>query len=230
MKKYRCPHCGEKAFTSYRYNMIRLISDYYTFNFRDRYEIMRCPICGEKSKFSRPNKTLWMLEWIFSFIFILSAVLAVLVFTKNIIIGVALLVMSLLSLVFEILAKSSRVLVPCDDESTFYDVLRLPSNCRVEFNSIKYLKPYGMYAIKFKESTEDTRFKEAFTDGLVPIQLCVKIGDSLQFEARLIMKTAIPKELLYDGAKFLIEDSDGIFVAKGTFIKAYFEDELKENS
>ncbi len=230
MKKYRCPHCGEKAFSASQYNFIRLVSDYYTMFGDDHFDILHCSVCSQASKFTMAKQSLRSIEIGLAFIILLTIIFAIYFFTVNIYIGIALLILMLLEMIFEILAKISRVLLPCDKDHDFYRVELPLSNCRVEFNDIKYLKAYGTYAIKFKETTNDLHFNETFPDGLVPIQLYQKIGDSTRFEARIINKKFVSSDLLYDGAKFLIEDNDGIFVAKGSFIKAYFEDELNAST
>ena len=39
---------------------------------------------------------------------------------------------------------------------------------------------------------------------------------SLEYYIRIINRDAVPDDILYDGAKFLVEDYDGLFIAKGT--------------
>lgn len=226
MKKYRCPHCGEKVFTSSQYNFIKLVNNYPSIFIEDYYDVLYCSACSQPSVFAMAKQSRRFVENILTVGIIISLVFAMFSLLISIYLGVALLILLLFEIAFQIFVKSKRFLLPCKKEHDSYIVALPLSNCRVEFNDTKHLKAYGTYAIKFKEETNDLHFKEAFPDGLVPIQLYQKIGDSLQFEARLINKKFVSSELLYDGAKFLIEDFDGIFVAKGTFIKAYFEDEF----
>ncbi len=108
--------------------------------------------------------------------------------------------------------------MPCDSDT--HKILYLEPDAKATVNSSKYIKPYGVYGLKFKTETDDEKFKQAFSDGMVPVVFHPNQKGSLTYDVRIINKSAVPKELLETGSKFLVEDADGIFIAKGTIEKS----------
>ena len=226
MKLYRCPHCGNRVFKPYAYfahKYIRLndrIAENAYGETKYWYWTMECTECHWPSRFV--NETSHQLT--VSIIMGLS-IIAILYFFLQYIFGIpklaiaiAVFVGTLCEFLRTIIINRHKSLMPCDPKT--HKILDLQPNTRVIINSPKYIKPYGVYGLKFKIETTDKRFHEAFSDGLVPAVFHPNEKGSLAYNVRIINRSFVPDELLFDGAKFLVEDSDGIFIAKGTIEKS----------
>lgn len=76
------------------------------------------------------------------------------------------------------------------------------------------------YGLKFKQGKPSEKYKEAFPDGLVPAVFHPNAKESTVCAVRIINKSAVSDDILFDGAKFSVEDNDGIFIAEGTVVKS----------
>ena len=92
-------------------------------------------------------------------------------------------------------------------------------NCKVKLNDSKYIRKMWVYGLKFETETKNVKFKERFTDGLVPAQFYPSKNGDNEFEIRIIGREFVPDEILFEGAEFLVEDIDGIFICKGKITK-----------
>ena len=215
MKKYRCPHCGKKSITT----KMRIHSSFMlgggSYGYQQAYKV-KCPECDglcEPSCLSTAGRVLRILMGL-----VAIALIVLVVYLNNSGIINGLFTFPLFALVFvayaiyNALAQLKMPLIPYSKD---FDSEFRP-NARVALKSKKYIKPYVVYGLVFKDETTDVHFKETFPDSMVPAMFFPGKKDSLQYEIRVIDRDIVPDEILYDGAKFLVEDTDGLFVTKGT--------------
>ena len=112
-----------------------------------------------------------------------------------------------------------KYFIPLEDDGARYTVINTYPNSRVMIAYTNKIKPMWVYGLKFETETKNVKFKERFTDGLVPAQFYPAKDGSNEFEIRIIGKEFVPDEVLFEGAEFLVEDIDGIFICKGKVIK-----------
>ena len=173
---------------------------------------IECKVCEKPSRFSGIKKDYLLVL----FALVLTELIYLFVFPKTVLWVKLLMIINISTIIFLpiFFIQKNKSLMPCDPKT--HKILDLQPNTRVIINSPKYIKPYGVYGLKFKAETTDKRFHEAFSDGLVPAVFHPNEKGSLAYNVRIINRSFVPDELLFDGAKFLVEDSDGIFIAKGT--------------
>ncbi len=224
MKLYRCPHCGKKVFNSSHYSIIRLLSLRPIHAEIPLYEssVMHCPGCTQVSAFFHHNKTYIYLEAAVLLSYLVTFVGAMIAMLYCSTLALLIGSLFLVELCFMVYLKRHRSLIPLHKYNDYYKSALPMSNCQIKVNSVKYLKPYGTYAFKLKETTNDAEFKVAFPDGLIPIQLFQSVTNPLIFSAHILSVSKVPQNILSEGAEFLIEDTDGIFVAKGIFEKLFY--------
>lgn len=181
-----------------------------------RYMALKCSVCNQKSTFPKiePNRILTSVA-----IALIGLVALGALRESHIVIQLLVLLIAFgCSFLLFYLAQHDNGLMPCDSDT--HKILYLEPDAKVTINFSKYIKPYGVYGLKFKTETDDEKFKQAFSDGMVPVVFHPNQKGSLTYDVRIINKSAVPKELLEAGSKFLVEDADGIFIAKGTIEKS----------
>ncbi len=205
MKQYRCPHCGAKTFSKMKLNNNKLYG-------ASRGMALRCSICNQKSTYRSIGLDKAVLALAIAAI---GSALLVLLKEYGVIVQICVALASLgCPILLICFTQRDKPLMPCDSDT--HKLLYFESNTKVSVNSSKYIKPYGVYGLKFKSEMDDEKFKQAFSDGMVPAVFHPNQKGSLTYDVRIINKSAVPKELLEIGSKILVEDADGIFIAKGT--------------
>lgn len=226
MKKYRCPHCGAKTFDSYPYNAHKYWRTNKRVVERDNGEnrfllwAMTCDKCEKSSRFSQndPQNMLLFVAVAGATVIALAAIVGFVTKSREIALAIAAILSFACALLYKFIKNKDKELMPCDSDT--HNILYLEPDVKVTVNFPKYIKPYGVYGLKFKTETDDEKFKQAFSDGMVPAVFHPNQKGSLTYDVRIINKSAVPKELLETGSKFLVEDADGIFIAKGTIEKS----------
>ena len=227
---HRCPHCGEKAFPHSRW-----LSMKYEPNTRRRqidgvYRDLsyKCPACSQRGVFKNHTKSSVKLQVFLGAVGTVVVLVCVLFLQKYFKL-LSLLILAADLIAFKLIAYKDRAFVPCDyDQHGNIKYLSFPMNASVTVNNGKYIKPYGVYGLKFKGEAPGTKFKEAFPDGMVPAVFHPTSEGSLTYDVRIIKPEFVPEAVLFPGAKFLVEDYDGIFIAKGTVNKVNLDDTDEE--
>lgn len=232
MLKYRCPHCGKVAFSNGdRFYMayIRwctLLQYRYT---EDGKGILSGCFCKECDELVLPNKGKNFLSGLFFINRIcFGAPLVPLIVGGLCSVGVlhwAFVVLAWLYwlgfVVNVVWCWLTEPILPFTKQATIFDhCSRYKADMCVALNNAKYIKPYEVYGLKFKRDDLNGEIRETFSDGMVPVVFHPNQKGSLTYDVRIINKSAVPKELLETGSKFLVEDADGIFIAKGTIEKS----------
>ncbi len=229
MTKYRCPHCGSKAFST----LDRLYIGYINLGVPHRYhrgygyrDGCRCVSCSQFSMQEKENVMVEILFFLNRIAYgypVVPTVVTGLYFLGVLhwIFAVIAWVYWLAFLVYIVVYSLRKPLRPYPNESFFYEnPILLKAETQVKINNAKYIKPYEVYGLKFKHEDLNGEIKQAFSDGMVPAVFHLNQKGSLTYDVRIINKSAVPKELLENGSKFLVEDADGIFIAKGTIEKS----------
>ena len=218
MKKYRCPTCGQKTISLGRRISASTVYNIHPLPSHRVYESggAFCPMCNNQFQFNR-SKIPLIFNLVRPIISIAMLILSILTL-NTIVIAVTAFVIVLAYPVYIIGYAVLIPILPFDKETLSVEY---PSfDARLKINFSKYIKPYGVYGLKFKTETDDEKFKQAFSDGMVPAVFHPNQKGSLTYDVHIINKSAVPKELLETGSKFLVEDADGIFIAKGTIEKS----------
>lgn len=243
-KLHRCPCCGRKAFT----HKIVMNKHYglggYSNNIADldlNAQALTCQHCGQHSRvdpnynFKNKSKAVFgfggmaMTIIVFGLLFSDS-------FTEgwsesaktiyNICSFALLAIMAIVTGASVYMKKLDNYVKPWDKDKR--KVIMLKDNAVATINNSKYVIPYGVYGLKFKTETNDSDFKKAFPDGMVPAVFHPTSEGSLTYDVRIIKPEFVPEAVLFPGAKFLVEDYDGIFIAKGTVNKVDLDDTDEE--
>ena len=72
-----------------------------------------------------------------------------------------------------------------------------------------------------QDNSLDAELKAAFPDELIPIQLYQSIHEPLIYSVHIMHLDKLPADFIKANSKFLIEDTDGLFIAKGTVEELY---------
>lgn len=218
MKKYRCPTCGAKTISAGRRISVSFFRNLYPFQMHRVTENggSFCYACNTSFQFRTGNLPIIM-NIVRPLLAVISLALALMV--RNWIMTIVFI--SVVLLLYPVYIIAFAFICPIMPFNT--DTLRVVEerpDVRININSSKYIKNYAVYGLKFKDEINSEKFKEAFPDGMVPAEFKPNKKGSLEYDIRIINRTAVPNEILYDGAKFLVEDHDGIFIAKGKVIKS----------
>ncbi len=234
-KMHRCPYCGGKGysfFTTSRTRHSRYISrnNYNKYGTRDYGggcdECINdnltsvCNACNNRSAVYRNDGETLAFVILMLFILILTVVLSVL----HDVVGFFVPLISLVILIILLYVSSFYscyfgCLLPIRHEGSRNYLMVSSPNCKVKLNDNKYIRKMWVYGLKFSTETKNIKFKERFTDGLVPAQFYPAKDGSNEFEIRIIGKEFVPDEILFEGAEFLVEDIDGLFICKGKVTK-----------
>ena len=230
MKMHRCPHCGEKTFTEFQWFAMKYRPHTSKRHVNGMYQIpmFRCSTCGKSSIFKNFAKKSVVLQTILTVVGIALIVVSLL-FLDKYYKPLALLIAAVWIVLYMFLALKDQSFVPCepDGHGGVRYILSLP-NASFTVSDNKHIKPYGVYGLKFETETDDTKFKETFPDGMVPAVFHPTSEGSLTYDVRIIKPEFVPEAVLFPGAKFLVEDYDGIFIAKGTVNKVNLDDTDEE--
>ena len=229
-KMHRCPHCGGKGYglSSTTYHRFEGSIDGLDYDkpIYLKQPFMRCKICGEqcgaycngdKNKLYDIISTFLVIVLILAWVFVdffgwlTSIIITGLIATIDFVVDAG-----YFSCFF-------RCLLPITDDGYHKMLLKTSPNCRVRLNDSKYIRKMWVYGLKFSTETKNVKFKERFADGLVPAQFYPAKDGSNEFEIRIIGKEFVPDEVLFEGAEFLVEDIDGIFICKGKITKLDLE-------
>lgn len=231
-KMHRCPHCGQKSFMyllTMDFRGIRSLEnlDYNApVSFSKNFSYyLKCKHCEGKSNIYTAKGQVFGDLIYFLCILILLSLVGSLIMLKGLTMytAVAAAVVLMNLPIWYYLSCRNNCLIPLDDSDGRQTLLKIKSNCRVRLNDSKYIRKMWVYGLKFSTETKNIKFKERFTDGLVPAQFYPAKDGSNEFEIRIIGREFVPDEVLFEGAEFLVEDIDGIFICKGKITKLDLE-------
>lgn len=220
MRKFRCPHCGEKTITVF--DRVAARSNDYNRPFRPT--VTFCKDCNGWSR-SLPKTRKLISFRILALVLTLAAmIVSWFVFTTAMayVCCGALLLGFIIYNVIDLLYEPLIPVVLDEGVSKAFSWKVPDRNAVFTVNDSKDIKPYFVYGVKFEAKTENQRFKERFTDGLVPVVFHERRKGSNVFEVRIIGKKFVPEELLHIGSEFLVEDNDQ-FICRGT-VSQIFKD------
>lgn len=223
MKRYRCPHCGKKVFSPAHYSFMRFVSTkrmYAEFSPHST-SVLHCPSCTQLSAFFHHDNTCFNLELVTMLCALLTFIGVMVAMLYSGIIALFVAALLVVELCFMVYLKSHRSLMRMIKDNEYYKAVLPMSNCRVKVNSSKYLKPYQTYAIKMQDNPLDAELKATFPDELIPIQLYQSIHEPLIYSVHIMHLDKLPTDFIKAKSKFLIEDADGLFIAKGTVEELY---------
>ena len=218
-KLYRCPHCGEKGI-SYLSRIVSKLPHRTSDEVFGDYEL-RCSECGGICWTSDKHSAIGCFMRIAMVLCAVAAVVTVLFRPdKSGLILAFLGFMLLINLIYGIFNELCSPIFMKDEEGNF---LSFVPNTKAEIGHSKYLKPYGIYRLKFEGKSNNHKFNERFKGGMVPAQIAPVKKQKGVYNLRIIDKRFVPDEVLFEGAEFLVEDIDGIFICKGKITKLDLE-------
>ena len=223
MKYYRCPHCGEPGISAFYKNIeAKTHYNFLTATFEDLLKNDKgevCKYCNKPYVISpRYHWTPFILLSI-AVCLVPFALIALSIYTG---LGVLLVLLTpVITFAAACLTKLTCMPLPADKETM--EKIDVMSNVSVELLEIaKNIHNYDIHAIRFDKRTENVRFKETFTKGLVPIMFLKKTRAQVSIiEAYIIKKEFVPDELLFVGSSFSIIDTKGTIIGKGRIHKIY---------
>lgn len=223
-KMHRCPHCGEKG---YKFTATMLGNRQNPTKSALVVNIgMSCERCGKRCASATDYsqlKTNRKLVWIPAVFLLLDVFLIVSSLLRWVLPAVVVFLIGGVYLISVILFSSYLgYLIPLKQDSA-KAIIETHPNCKVKLNDNKYIRKMWVYGLKFETETKNIKFKERFTDGLVPAQFYPSKNGDNEFEIRIIGREFVPDEVLFEGAEFLVEDIDGIFICKGKITKLDLE-------
>lgn len=203
-KKYRCPHCGEECITTYKK---LLLDERGMLKIWKSYESFECKIC-HKPIYHTPkyeNSLHYVYGYLSIFLSILLAVIGFATKTYVLVIFALLLLWLYKEFIQHIYPYMFFAFVnrPCDYSSSHeFDS---EANAVVELEKTLAVDNLDIFAIKFKASTENVKFHEAFVDDQVPTVFYKSTRKQYNPILIKIMKTQfIPDELLKVGVHFSV--------------------------
>ncbi len=232
MKKLRCPNCGQKTLGwSNRWYALGLQEDqikfrekYGRFYYRRRSSYGSCPECNCALAYIAPGSFFKESVLMYAIILLDIALCVATLITRDMlwcIIGLCIITAGFLYFVCKQIwiTATHHMLKYVGDEG----IERPKPNIRAKIDYTKYIKPYGVYGLKFNEGKITEKYKEAFPDGLVPATFLPDKNGDCEFEIYLFNKNVLNEDMLFAGAEFSVEDYDGIFITKGKVSKINLE-------
>jgi len=219
VRKFRCPHCGEKTFT-YFDRIGGQLTGGGRMRYR-RYDRMACHKCGGLCTTFVSSAAVFVLLVIL-LILSLATIVVGLVLKSPIAVWLCVAIWVCIGIYFitEVFVNP-LVGIELDDSNTIFGTRNYKeANAKVSVNSARDIKAYRIYGIKFDNETKNAKFHERFRDGLVPAVFHEKKKGSNAFEVRIIGKKFVPEELLHIGSEFLVEDNDQ-FICRGTVTEIF---------
>lgn len=213
-KMHRCPHCGEEGIT-YGDRVWSHAPRRRNDNIFGDFDI-KCSKCNGVCYTADTNSRLGNLSlWVL--LASMPAAIICLYFTKNAFLCFGVVAFGIISrFVYGIFNEISAPILMVDEEG---NRLSFVPNTEAKIECNKNLKPYGIYRLQFKSKTENIIFKERFKDGMVPAQIVTRKKKKGVYDLRIIGRKFVPDEILFEGAEFLVEDIDGLFICKGKVTK-----------
>ncbi len=232
MKKLRCPNCGQKTLGwSNRWYALGAEQDAHDFNekykrhaYNTRSGLGCCPKCNCAIGYIAPG-SYFKHYIIMRILTLVSFAMMIVTFITHKLFWtiIAICVMSAFLLYYIgkriWITATHHMLKYVDDEG----IEKPKPNIRAKIDYTKYIKPYGIYGLKFSEGKITEKYKEAFPDGLVPATFLPDQNSDCEFEIYLFNKNVLYDDMLFVGAEFLVEDTDGIFITKGKVSKTELE-------
>lgn len=218
-RKLRCPHCGCKG-----YILSDLWGTTYKYFYERERQYARCFICGKYCNVDRNNKKTGKVIY-YGIVLAVVIVMLMLIINENLFINTIWLIIPAVILIITLTISFTlnlyyKYFIPLEDVGTRHTtIINNHPNTRVQINNSKRIRHMWVYGLKFSTETKNIKFKERFTDGLVPAQFYPAEDGSNEFEIRIIGKEFVPDEILFEGAEFLVEDIDGLFICKGKVTK-----------
>lgn len=204
MKKFRCPHCGEECITTYKK---LLLDEDGKAKIRESYKSFECKICHEPiyhtPKYDNSLHNVY--GYFMIFLSILMVVVGFVSKTYVLLIFALLLFWLYKEFIQHIYPYLFFAFVnrPCDYFSSHeFDS---EANAVVELEKTLAVDNLDIFAIKFKASTDNVKFHEAFIDDQVPTVFYKATRKQRNPIFIRIMKTEfIPDELLKVGVRFTV--------------------------
>lgn len=216
MKRYRCPYCGEacvtwvqRVYEAGRWNRITGVFG------------TPCSSCGHLFVSSPRYPGKWLTVWILAELFplLLFILLAYLV-TPLMLCGFVLYMVFYTAVMLPWRVSRTTGLTQFDQETR--RPVKPEPNVRLALDMTGgHIENLDIYGLRFEKPTRNARFREVFTDGLVPV-IFYRDGprESGPWNAALLKLEYIPSELLTVGAAFAVIDN-GETIAKGTITEVY---------
>ncbi len=210
-KRYRCPACGEACVTRiqrvYESGRMNRISGVFGTS---------CSSCGHLFVSSPRYPGKWLTVWSLAellplLLFILLAYLV----TPLMLCGFVLYMVLYTAVILPWRISRTTGLTQYDQEAR--RPVKPEPNVRLALDMTgERIENLDIYGLRFEKQTRNARFREVFTDGLVPV-IFYRDGprESGPWKAALLKPEYIPSDLLAVGAAFTIVDN-GEMIAKGT--------------
>lgn len=203
----RCPWCGKKGLNGKEYFLAK-----YDYNPNTGIKVI-CDCCGKAGRFMVNNLNRKEVLFTVLLVIVLGIFLVLYKFIGFWCLAFAPFAL-VASIAYNFYCRSSYEFLPCDIDDSKPIIMKDNAQCIIMRK--KKILPNTVYGLKFETETDDTKFKEAFPDGMVPAVFHPTSEGSLTYDVRIIKPEFVPEAVLFEGAKFLVEDYDGIFIAKGT--------------
>ena len=237
MKKRRCPVCGKECVTLRNIFRCYALHDKYSY-IRDR-DGGKCPECGGLFlPYPKPGVGRYIAQAAVGAIIIASVLLAVFVSSVYLLIMFPLFFLIPLVILPLISAKEPLVRFKRGDYTDYREYIIPKPNARVIMKrGSGEINDLDIFGLRFDEKTRAARFREAFTDGLVPAvfhkgrkkrecepEIVLNEGE---LEVTIMDMKFIPEDLLFCGSGFTVMDN-GKEIASGLIVSVYEQAEAEE--
>jgi hypothetical protein len=223
MKRYRCPHCGKKAFSGFNYFWLKHIRDSRFFAGRKvNYFVntLSCPHCGNRCAIDTPFGKNSDRSSIFFIIELLLVVAAFIIYRFYKAASFIPLIIMLIMFIFWILSERQEVLVGCLPDLSA-PISQRRTHARIILNKDKRIVSRMVYAIRFDVECTDKKFNEAFNNRLVPVEIRKVLPEPNVYDVFFFNYECIPEDLLTEGAHFQLEGNNGKLIDQGVVTKLY---------
>ena len=213
MRKFRCPHCGEKTISYFDRFCGKFTGGYHKGIYS--YDRLSCKACGAQCTARSSSTIVFIICLLILALVIIGLVTYLLGNTKiSLRMLVAAAVLGIIPFTASVFVNPLIGINPDGKTTPSGSVDYKSPNAKVSVNSNRGIRSYWIYGVKFEGNTENAKFHERFKDGLVPVVFHEKRKGSNAFEVRIIDKEFVPEELLHVGSEFLVEDNNQ-FICRG---------------